>query len=98
MASRFEYDYPVNTEPISFTWVVPDDYIDLGVSVSTLLVFPKNPNENPPYFETMILGGQWDGAIHVTPNRKDAIETHLFWVMFLANQNGLQEKEEAEVE
>jgi hypothetical protein len=67
----------VDREQTGRTWVVPDDGSgELGVLVSTIRFAPD-------YYETMIVGSSLEGTAHISETRKEALETHSFWVNYL---------------
>lgn len=68
-------------EIVGRTWVVPESETELGVIVSTL--------KCGPMYETMVLGGDFDTIQHLCDNRKEALETHIFWVKYLKNVYGI---------
>jgi hypothetical protein len=67
---------------IARTWIIPDDGDSLGVYVSTLQF------DNSLY-ETMIVGGEYDATANNDNTRKNALQTHIFWINYLINYYGL---------
>jgi hypothetical protein len=66
---------------VARTWIIPDNDDSLGVYISTLQ-FDDNS------YETMIVGGEYDATAHNDNTRKNALQTHIFWINYLINYYG----------